>query len=237
MSECNVDCNCQGIPYTPVCSNEDGYSNFFSPCHAGCDTIGDDTNDTITYTNCRCLQSQDVPPPSIFTEGDFTFENGTVTNGVCPVDCQSKFYGLLGFLTIFAIVGSTTRIPNFILSLRAVELKDKTASLTLSVSFLSLFAFLPSPMVYGALLDSTCLLWDSNKCGETTHCLIYDTDAMRNYLAFFPAGFFILSLLADVGIWYYSKHMSIYDDNTDEAASNEDQELKDQGFKEVDLDN
>ena len=36
MSDCNLDCGCKGISYNPVCSNEDGFTNYFSPCHAGC---------------------------------------------------------------------------------------------------------------------------------------------------------------------------------------------------------
>ena len=134
------------------------------------------------------------------------------------------------------MVGSTTRIPNFLLSLRSIELRDKSASITLSVSFLSLFAFLPSPIVYGALLDRTCILWDTTKCGETTHCLVYDTDAMRNYLAFFPAAFIILATLADVGVYYYSKDLTIYDDTNEQDTSEDGHELGDtKSFKDVNL--
>ena len=85
-------------------------------------------------------------------------------------------------------------------------------------------------------LFSTCTLWDTTKCGETTHCLIYDTDAMRNYLAFFPAAFIFLAFLADLGIFYYSKGMSIYDESDSSTTeTKEDLELKEKGFKEVDL--
>ena len=78
---------------------------------------------------------------------------GSVTSGVCPVDCNSTFYALLGFMMVFSLIGSTTRIPNFLLSLRSIEMRDKSASITFSVSFLSAFAFLPSPIAYGAILD------------------------------------------------------------------------------------
>ena len=138
------------------------------------------------------------------------------------------------------MVGSTTRVPNFLLSLRSIELRDKSASLTFQVSFLSLFAFLPSPIIYGAVLDSTCSLWDSTKCGETTHCLMYDTDAMRNYLAFIPAAFIFLATLCDIGVYYYAKDLTIYDDsdNPDENddSTTDGHELGDtKNFKEVDL--
>lgn len=34
-SECNNDCYCSGVPYTPVCLEETG-DTFFSPCVASC---------------------------------------------------------------------------------------------------------------------------------------------------------------------------------------------------------
>lgn len=230
MRSCNRDCGCAGIPYTPVCSNEDGVTNFFSPCHAGCQTF-ENINGNITYTNCECLKSAGLPPPGIVATGNFTYKSGSVKPGVCPVDCTQTFYMLLAFLFVFSLVGSTTRIPNFLLSIRSIEKRDKSASITFSVSFLSLFAFLPSPIVYGAILDTTCVLFDTTKCGETTHCLIYDTDAMRNLLAFLPAAFMVGSLICDIGVFYYCKELTIYD----EEEEVETHEMNDKGFKEIDL--
>ena len=89
-------------------------------------------------------------------------------------------------------------------------MRDKSASITFSVSFLSLFAFLPSPFVYGAILDSTCILWDTTKCGDKTHCLIYDTDAMRTWISFFPAAFVFLGTWADIGVGWYLTDSIIY---------------------------
>lgn len=232
MSDCNRDCNCQGIPYNPVC-DEETMANYFSPCHAGCDSFQKDNNGTITYTDCKCLVTNALSAPSTSSN----FKQGSVTSGTCPVDCSGSFTALICTFVVFAIIGSTTRIPNFLLSLRSIDLKDKSASLTLSVSFLSLFAFLPSPLIYGALLDKTCVLWDKTKCGETTHCLIYDTDAMRNILAFMPAAFFALATLADFGVFLYCKDLTIYDTDADEEAetNGKDHELSEKGFKEIDL--
>ena len=242
MSDCNVNCGCEGISYNPVCSNEDGFTNYFSPCHAGCSDFKvqekNGTNITI-FTDCSCLKSNTIPPPSIIAEisEDFVAQSGTVNSGVCPVDCSKTFIALIGFLMIFSLIGATTRIPNFLLSLRSIEMRDKSASITFSVSFLSAFAFLPSPIVYGAILDSTCKVWDTTKCGETTHCLIYDTNAMQNYFAFFPAAFIFLALLADAAIFHFSTGMTIYDDENTSSTeeTKEELELKEKGFKEIDL--
>ena len=228
-SDCNANCNCEGITYNPVCSQVDGVTNFFSPCHAGCESF-EEINGTVIYTNCACLQSSQISPPILSGTGNY----GSVSSGICPVNCDTSFYALIGFLVVFSIISSTTRIPNFLLSLRSIELRDKSASISFSISFLSLFAFLPSPLVYGALLDQTCILWDTTKCGETTHCLIYDTDAMRNYLAFFPATFMALSFLADFGVFWYCKDLTIYDEN-ENKNENKNENLEMNGFKDVDL--
>ena len=83
----------------------------------------------------------------------------SAADGYCPFDCDRAFYSLLGVLFVVALVGGATRIPNMLISLRAIRPEDKAASLTLSVSLLSLFAFLPAPIVFGKLVDAACKLW------------------------------------------------------------------------------
>lgn len=42
-----------------------------------------------------------------------------------------------------------------------------------------LFGYIPAPIVFGNLIDSTCMLWKST-CGEKGgRCLIYDIEAFR----------------------------------------------------------
>ena len=83
MGDCNLDCGCKGISYNPVCSNEDGFTNYFSPCHAGCKSFRVETKDgenTTIFTDCTCLSSSSaLPPPSIFTEvsDDFVAQAGS----------------------------------------------------------------------------------------------------------------------------------------------------------------
>lgn len=218
---CNNNCKCDGISYSPVCSTIDNATNYFSACHAGCSSVQDD-NGTLMFDNCACLSNTELSSPLL--SGTSAPIDGMVKDGICTVDCQSTFFMLLGVLFIFSLVGSTTRIPNFLLSLRSIEVRDKAASITLTVSILSLLAFLPSPIIYGAIMDETCILWDTTSCGETTHCLVYDTDRMRNYMALMPSVCLILTLLCDIGVWYYAKGMNIYDseDETPEKAADHD---------------
>ena len=40
-------------------------------------------------------------------------------------------------------------------------MEDKSLSMAFNVVFMSLFAMLPAPIVYGAIIDNTCVLWQS----------------------------------------------------------------------------
>ena len=60
---------------------------------------------------------------------------------------------MLGLLTVFSLLGSTGRVGNQLVSLRAVQPRDKAASLIIMVSILSLTVFLPSPIIFAAFMD------------------------------------------------------------------------------------
>ena len=72
----------------------------------------------------------------------------------------------------------------------------------MTLSVLSLFAILPSPLIIGAVIDETCVVWGT-KCGQQTNCLVYDIDRMRIYLAIFPAVCIFVAMLFDIAVWYY----------------------------------
>lgn len=43
----------------------------------------------------------------------------------------------------------------------------------------SLLGYLPAPIFVGAVVDSTCRLWQTTTCGDHKSCLLYDTDQFR----------------------------------------------------------
>ena len=191
FGDCSAGCGCREVPYHPVCSR-DGEAVFFSPCHAGC-RLANDTEDSSgggrrrrnLYWDCACVrrlsertgrrpatpwweeeekeegegEGRPLPPP-----GDDVAVVDSAVDGYCPFDCDRAFYGLLGVLFVMALLGGATRIPNMLISLRVINPADKAAGLTLSVSLLSLLAFLPSPVIFGKLVDAACKLW-----GELAH--------------------------------------------------------------------
>jgi hypothetical protein len=69
-------------------------------------------------------------------------------------------------------------------------------------------------------MDEACVVWGT-KCGQQTNCLVFDIDKMRIYLASFPLICIVISLMFDIGVWYYAKDLEIYDSdlNSDENST------------------
>merc|ERR1719228_1032853 len=122
---------------------------------------------------------------------------------------MSKFYMFMGIMLVLSILGSTGRIGNVLVALRCVEVRDKALSMAFQIVCLSLLAMLPSPIVFGAIIDTTCILWQQ-ECGETTNCLLYDTDALRQLIMLITAGIMLVGVLPDGGVWYYAKNLEIF---------------------------
>lgn len=105
---------------------------------------------------------------------------------------------------------------------------------------MSLFAFIPSPIFFGSLMDKTCLVWGKT-CSGNGNCWLYDGEALRFlfashemlglalYIVYtyrysmntIAAAFVAVGCLFDVGVWYYVKDLKIFDDEVVET------ELKD----------
>lgn len=45
---------------------------------------------------------------------------------------------------------------------------------------IGLFGNVPCPIIYGAVIDSTCLIWETI-CGKQGACSLYDPDAFRHF--------------------------------------------------------
>jgi len=232
---CQQDCGCSESSYQPTCSM-DGQTLFFSPCHAGCRTMTTETvmkkgrkKEQKLYSDCSCViesaeqlnltavepwwKDTELKSPVVGGALAPTKPRGAV-GGYCPFDCSKQFSIIIGLLTVFSLLGATGRLGNQLVSLRAVDPEDKAASLIIMVSALSLFVFLPSPIIFGAIMDNTCLVWGQN-CGETTNCLLYDTDSMRQTLTYFVAVCVFLATLADIGVWWNSRNIKIFDEEED----------------------
>lgn len=161
-SACNSGCNCTTRYFDPVCSG--GKIQYFSACYAGCHKS---SNDAKTYSDCSCVS----PAPAL---------NNTVTSGPCSSGCPVMYLFLvLFFVTIFLTFLPGT--PSDSATLRCIHEDHRTFSMGLKWMVIRLLGTVPGPVIFGAVTDTACLVWQE-ECGKPTSCWIYDHSAVsRNY--------------------------------------------------------
>lgn len=192
---CNADCNCEGVKYSPVC-HEMSQVTFFSACHAGCRTILDDTH----FSNCSCLPldkfDRDESHLEYFSPSRaFLSEQQThlpdsqalpsiydkVVAGPCTTDCNGPYLLFVLLSCVIQTLGCSGRIGNILVNYRSVEKRDKSLAQGITLMVISLLGFIPGPIIYGAIIDSTCLIWEKS-CGTRGNCWFYHRENFRYFV-------------------------------------------------------
>ncbi|KAG8321501.1 hypothetical protein J6590_045567 [Homalodisca vitripennis] len=168
-SPCKLDCNCNMTKFNPVCGADK--LTYYSPCHAGCHnfTLTKDSFIVDQFTDCSCMTSEDQTTERI---------------GVCESQCNNFVWYIILF-SMFVFVHSTSEVGSMLLILRCVDPRDKAMALGLIQFAIGLFGNVPCPIVYGAIVDSACLLWDT-VCGKQGACRLYDTKMFRLFFHGLP---------------------------------------------------
>lgn len=98
--------------------------------------------------------------------------------GICLKGCNTVFW----IFTIVSMVlnwfGSSGRIGNILVNYRAVATEDKSFAQGLMLMMISLFGLIPGPIIFGRIIDSTCLKW-TKTCTGNGNCQLYDQEAFR----------------------------------------------------------
>lgn len=158
-SKCNQACNCSGVRFDPVCG---GSLTYFSPCHAGCGQV-ENYNETSTstfYKSCACVEAKSDP-------------FGKVEKGACEANCGLQlvlFLLVVSAITLMTFVNDT---PALIVTLRSIPAGQQPYALGLQSDLIKGLGTIPGPIILGALIDKTCILWD-RRCREKGFCLEYD---------------------------------------------------------------
>uniref|UniRef100_A0A914X4F9 Solute carrier organic anion transporter family member n=1 Tax=Plectus sambesii TaxID=2011161 RepID=A0A914X4F9_9BILA len=191
-TECNADCSCDSVSLFPVC--DIAGNPYFSPCHAGCrnSNVTDLKQRVMHFTDCKCT------------------EEGTVVNrDWCKDDCDTMAVAYFALAAIAKIVGGMGVIPGVLIMLRSVAPKHRSISLGLSGFLVSLFATLPSPLVWGLLIDGACLVWDKTCSGAQGACSIYEPNTLRISMHVFYAILRCIALLSDLWVLYFAKDLKL----------------------------
>nr|XP_039249919.1 solute carrier organic anion transporter family member 2A1-like isoform X1 [Styela clava]XP_039249920.1 solute carrier organic anion transporter family member 2A1-like isoform X1 [Styela clava] len=171
ISSCNINCGCVDGTYTPVCGS-DGIS-YISPCHAGCTGSTDgEVGSTKKFTECSCISMN-------ATNGKDP-ESAYATPERCEFSkCPNLLFVALAFKGAASFFSGLAGTPMYIFMIRSVQPKDKAFGIGIYLLFTRLLAWIPGPLVYGALIDSACLYWGRKPCTDKAYCKVYDNESYR----------------------------------------------------------
>nr|XP_033340984.1 solute carrier organic anion transporter family member 74D [Megalopta genalis]XP_033340986.1 solute carrier organic anion transporter family member 74D [Megalopta genalis] len=220
-SSCNVGCNCDGVKYSPVC-HEASRTTFFSACHAGCRAIISDKE----FGNCSCLPATN--PLNFEDQLDYTTDSKSamlsqpiylnhphpigfnkVRAGPCTSDCTRPYLLFMVFTCIIQTLACSGKIGNVLVNYRSVDKKDKSFAQGITLMTISLFALIPGPIIYGAIIDSTCLIWEES-CGTRGNCWFHHRRNFRYLVNVTSAGFSTIGVLFDAAVCYLGKDLDLY---------------------------
>lgn len=190
-SGCDINCECPSLPFRPVCV--DGYRNFLSACHAGCSSANI-SSETILYDDCTCAN------------------DNIATSNFCGNSCPGfPYYILLSSLGHLLV--SLDGVAQVIFLFRCVDIEKKALSMGVLQVCLSLFAFMPAPLIYSSIIDSTCMLWNKS-CDEDGACLLYDIDSFRYLMHGVPVAVLLIACICDFIFAIKANEIDLYGDES-----------------------
>lgn len=162
---CNLDCSCADN-YDPVCAESTNVM-YYSACHAGCSVI-DDSENTKEYFECGC-----VP------DGNGGY-GGPVTQGKCYEDCNNlAWFSALIFVMLFFTFAVV--VPSVTAVFEVVDINQRTTALGLQSVFYRLLGTVPGPIVFGLLIDKSCMIWE-DQCDGLRNCWLYENGQFAMYM-------------------------------------------------------
>ncbi|XP_036144680.1 solute carrier organic anion transporter family member 74D [Monomorium pharaonis] len=221
---CEATCDCDRNKFSPICG-ADG-KTYFSACHAGCSNYTVADGKVASFYNCQCI-GQNV---TILSEAV-----STASIGYCSLKC-SNFWIYILLFSIFVFIHSTSEVGSMLLILRCVDPRDKAMALGLIQFAIGLFGNVPCPIIYGAVVDSACLVWEY-ACGERGACWLYDSNIFRMFYHGTTGGIILMAFVVDIVVWYKAGSISFVEKQEGETGTAEEMAtLKSQDVQAVEND-
>ncbi|KAI6199858.1 Solute carrier organic anion transporter family member [Aphelenchoides besseyi] len=204
---CASACYCEEAPLYPVCDEQGRV--YYSPCHAGCAApnitafVALDSKSIPTFENCRCIGETKDPLRRV--SRDFCDET----------DCNSKVKLYFINMMVSGAIGGLGVTPAMLILLRSVPAKHRSLALGFNGFVVSMLATLPSPVVWGAVVDWFCIRWDQ-KCDGKGACSLYATDELRVWLHCLYGILRLLATIFDLCVVYHARGLKILSEEKDQ---------------------
>ncbi|XP_077196267.1 solute carrier organic anion transporter family member 1A2-like isoform X2 [Paroedura picta] len=175
FAECNSHCGCSTKVWDPVCG-KNGIA-YVSACLAGCDVVNGTGRSTV-FENCTCIPASGFP-----------LANSSAVLGQCGREeaCDTMLHYYLILSLVCCLIYSTGAMPGYMVLIRSLKPEEKSFGVGLHALAERVFAGIPSPIYFGAMIDTTCLKWGTKKCGGEGACRMYDADTYRLLYLTVPA--------------------------------------------------
>ncbi|XP_017936303.1 solute carrier organic anion transporter family member 1A2 isoform X3 [Manacus vitellinus] len=167
LADCNRDCDCSLKIWDPVCGNNG--VTYVSPCLAGCKSSRG-TGRSVVFENCTCVAAS-----------GFSSQNVSAILGQCDEDenCDKMLHYFLILSLVCSFIFSLAAMPGYMVLMRSLKPEEKSFGVGIHGLASRVFAGIPSPIYFGALIDTTCLKWGTMTCGGEGACRMYDIVTYR----------------------------------------------------------
>ncbi|KAL9707124.1 hypothetical protein quinque_010642 [Culex quinquefasciatus] len=187
---CNSRCSCSKANYEPICG-ADGVM-YYSPCHAGCSEEVNVVGAKV-YRDCACINATFGPSEP--------YRSYDAVNTMCESRCNHLWiFVSLCFLVMFFTFLAT--MPALSATLRCVHDDQRSFALGIQWIKVRVLGTIPAPMIFGRLIDETCILWQES-CDGHGACLVYDNAFMSKFMLLLALIGKACSILFFFGAWFY----------------------------------
>ncbi|CRK86315.1 CLUMA_CG000186, isoform A [Clunio marinus] len=151
---------------------------------------------------------------------------GKLVPGACVKGCAFGFYAFSIVSSIINCFGASGRIGNLLVNYRCVSNQDKSVTQGLILMLVSLFALIPGPIMFGRIIDQTCLVWTEQCSGRRGNCQLYDQRLFRYYINLTALALTSIGVFFDILVWKYGKNLDLYGEREQEMLQRKQKEAR-----------
>lgn len=204
-SDCNRKCSCSRQQYDPICG-ADGVM-YYSPCHAGCSKELS-MDQSKVYLDCSCIEANAFVVMATNENGSAAAGQHSQTdrgydaiNTTCGSRCGQNLWVFVALCFGIMVFTFLATMPALSATLRCVHDDQRSFALGIQWIKVRLLGTIPAPLIFGRLIDETCILWQASEAEEAAanggcqhgggaesvggSCLVYDNDYMSKLVVDF----------------------------------------------------